>query len=88
MYAYNNTVQSSTGYTPRFLLFGWNPIDIRVPLAFQTDVDSFLSSRSCYIRFSYICVLECARKSMNTRRNAVPNTHVYNLDHVIQMPQL
>jgi hypothetical protein len=32
--AYNNTVLSATGYTPHFLLFGWQPIDLRVPIAF------------------------------------------------------
>ena len=50
LYAHNNTVHSATGYTPHFLLFGWQPIDLRIPLAFQTDsqhpdIHSFLSSR-------------------------------------------
>jgi transposase InsO family protein len=54
LYAYNNTVHSSTGYTPHFLLFGWQPIDLRVPIAFQqhsdhSDIDSFLSS--CAVTF-------------------------------------
>jgi hypothetical protein len=48
VYVYNNTINSATGFTPHFLLYGWHPTDIRVPLVYQKpslhpDIDLCLS---------------------------------------------
>ena len=32
LYAYHNTIHTSTGFTLHTLLFGWAPHDLRVPL--------------------------------------------------------
>jgi hypothetical protein len=87
LFAYSNTVHSSTGYAPHFLLSGWQPIDLRVPLAFQAhsnhpDIDSFLSSRAASFA-SARTALEPARKAMIAQRNAPANAHQYSVgDHV------
>lgn len=89
VYAYNNTVHSSTGFTPHFLLFGWQPIDLRVPLAFQTssdhpDIDSFLSSRVAVFE-SARTAMEKARKAMITQRNASANAHSYKVGDLVKI---
>jgi hypothetical protein len=51
VYAYNTTIHSATGFAPHFLLYGWHPTDIRVPLVFQNPsmhpyIDLYLSQRA------------------------------------------
>jgi hypothetical protein len=89
MYAYNNTVHSSTGYTPHFLLFGWNPIDLRVPICFQTsslhpDIDAYLSSRAATFQLAR-AALERARKAMIAQRKASANAHVYSVGDQVKI---
>jgi hypothetical protein len=89
LYAYNNTVHSATGFTPHFLLFGWQPIDLRVPIAFQTrsdhpDIDSYLSSRAATFA-SARTALERARKAMIAQRNASANAHQYNVGDQVKI---
>jgi hypothetical protein len=77
LHAYNRTVHSSTGYTPHFLLFCWNPIDLRVPICIQTSslhpgIDAYLSSRAA--TFQLACdALERAPKVLIAQRKASAN---------------
>jgi hypothetical protein len=89
MYAYNNTVHSSTGYTPHVLLFGWNPIDLRVPICFQTsslhpDIDAYLSSRAATFQLAR-AALERARKAMIAQRKASAHAHVYSVGDQVKI---
>jgi len=89
IYAYHNTVHSSTGYTPHFLLFGWQPIDIRVPLVFQqrsdhSDIDSFLTDRACMFANAR-AALERARDAMIKQRKASNNAHHYKVGQQVKI---
>ena len=89
LYAYNNTVHSATGFSPHFLLFGWMPIDLRIPLAFQTksdhpDIDSFLSSRATAFA-SARAALERARMAMIKQRSASANAHQYHVGDQVKI---
>jgi hypothetical protein len=89
LYAYNNTVHSATGYTPHFLLHGWHPIDLRVPLAFQTqsqhpDIDSYLSARTAEFAKAQKA-LNKARQVMIQQRNASANAHVYAVGDLVKI---
>lgn len=88
-YAYNNTVHTATGFTPHYLLFGWKPIDLRVPLAFQnesihSDIDSFLSRRAATFSIAK-SALERARMAMIAQRNASANAHVYKVGDLVKI---
>jgi transposase InsO family protein len=89
LYAYNNTVHSATGYTPHFLLFGSQPIDLRVPIAFQTrsnhpDIDSYLSSRAATFSTAR-AALERARQEMIAQRNASVHAHQYQVKDQVKI---
>jgi hypothetical protein len=89
VYAYNNTVHSSTGFAPHFLLFGWLPMDLRVPMAFQTeslhpDIDAFISSRAAQFSAAKAS-LERARTAMIAQRNASANAHVYKVGDLVEI---
>ena len=75
--------------TPHFLLYGWQPIDLRVPLAFQTeskhsDIDSFLSSRVAVFA-STRTAMERARKAMIAQRDASANAHEYKVGDQVKI---
>jgi hypothetical protein len=89
VYAYNNTVHSATGFTPHFLLFGWHPTDIRVPLVFQQpsmhpDIDLYLSQRAGAFAAAQ-AALEKARSAMIAARGASLNAHVYKVGDLIKI---
>ena len=89
LYAYHNTVHTSTGYTPHYLLFGWLPTDLRVPLAFQTasehpDIDAYLSQRATEFANARHA-LERHRTAMIAQRKASVNAHVYAVGHKVRI---
>jgi hypothetical protein len=68
VYAYNNAIHSTTGFTPHRLLFSWSPGDITTPLEVvdseNPDVD-FIFQR-CKADFALAKVsLEQARRAAN-----------------------
>jgi hypothetical protein len=74
VYDYNNTVHSATGFTPHFLLFGWHPTDICVPLVFQQpslhpNIDLYPSQRAGAFTAAQ-AALEKARSVMIAARGA------------------
>jgi hypothetical protein len=89
VYAYNNTIHTVTGYTPRFILHGWHPIDLRVPLAFQTesphpDFDSYLSARTADFAKAQTALIK-ARRVMTQQRNASANAYVYAVGDLVNI---
>lgn len=71
------------------MIFGWQPIDLRVPLAFQTrsdhpDIDSFLSSRAATFA-SARTALERVRNAMIVQRRASANAFMYQVGDLVQI---
>jgi hypothetical protein len=89
VYAYNTTIHSATGFAPDFLLYGWHPTDIRVPLVFQNpsmhpDIDLYLSQRAGAFKAAQ-AALEKARSVMIAARGASSNAHVYKVGDLIKI---
>ena len=89
LYVYHNTLHSATGCTPRQLLFGWNPRDLRVPL-FVADVKEFpvfeqwLQSRKEDLKKAGVS-LEHARTVMIDAHKAAPNAHQYASGNLVKV---
>jgi hypothetical protein len=74
LYAYHNTIHTSTGFTPHRLLFGWVPRDLRAPLTCPSDsdhadVEEWLRTRSDQLRAAQV-KLEHARAAMIKARHS------------------
>jgi hypothetical protein len=88
VYAYNNTVHSSTGYTPHRLLFGWCPRDIRAPLSCvrseYADVESILTRYKTDFAKAKVS-LEQARQRMIKAAKASPNAFEYKVGDLVKI---
>lgn len=81
LYAYHNTIHSSTGYTPHRLLFGWCPRDLRAPLSsvlddVDADVEQWLQDRKHELQQAQLS-LEAAREAMLRAHRTIGTPHVY-----------
>jgi RNase H-like domain found in reverse transcriptase/Integrase zinc binding domain/Integrase core domain len=90
LYAYRNTVHSATGFTPHYLLFGWEPTDLRVPLsAFphpssHPDIGAFLGRRAEEFKLAQRNI-EHARQAMISARKASANAHTYAENDLVKV---
>jgi hypothetical protein len=95
LYAYHNTIHTATGFTPRMLLFGWCPRDLRAPLfavaphdekvqCGDRDIDVWLNNRSHALRKAQIS-LEGAREAMIRAHKASGNHHVYAAGDLVKI---
>jgi hypothetical protein len=87
--AYNTTIHSATGFTPHFLLYGWQPTGIRVPLVFQNpsnqpDINHFLLQRADAFNTAH-AALEKARSVEIAARGASSNARVYKVGDCIKI---
>jgi hypothetical protein len=90
LYAYRNTVHSATGFTPHYLMFGWEPTDLRVPLsAFphpssHPDIGAFLGRRAEEFKLAQRNI-EHARQAMISARKASANAHTYAENDLVKV---
>jgi transposase InsO family protein len=91
LFAYHNTVHSSTGFTPHTLLFGWTPRDIRAPLAAFNpiskslpDVESWLLSRRDEFEQAHIA-RERVRQGLRRDRKASARAHSYEVGDLVKV---
>lgn len=77
LYAYHNTIHSSTGFTPHKLLFGWSPRDLRAPMLSlrddsDPDIDVWLRQRADQLSKGQAGI-EHTRQVMIEARKASPS---------------